>query len=389
MLQSALGEYLIPLKSPASDEVKSAFERALELGQRLGDFDQLFRAVFGLQFFYSLRQELKTAREIGERQLMFAERTQDPSKRAAACGALATTMLMCGEFETVLELCERGLAAAATADSSKLSIGNPRTLMLSLSASSLLILGYPARALERSRAALAAGEAVGPYSHAMALNYAGQLRIRLCDFERALEYADALAALANDKGFPVWRAQATYLRGSALAESGQPEEGLTLLRASAAAYESTGAVAGIWRLDGADALGKAGRAEEGLELLARLRETAERDGIELIASGIARVHAALILRTGVPDADAAAEESLRDAIAIARRQRAKLFELRAAVELARLLAARGHHAEAHAALAPSYAAFADGFDFLYLTDARALLAEIAEKTGQAESRVTS
>jgi class 3 adenylate cyclase/tetratricopeptide (TPR) repeat protein len=384
-LQSFLGECLIPLRSPASVEVKDAFDRARELSQRLGDLDSLFWVLFGLQFFYSLRHDLTTAQGLGERQLIMAERAGDPAMRAAACGALATTMLMLGEFETTIDLCERGLAAAAQtrADVPVSSIGNPRPLMLSLAASSLMILGYPARAIERSRAALAEGEAAGPYSHALALNYAGQLRIRLCDFDGALEFADALAALARDKGFPVWEAQAIYLRGSALIELGRAEEGMTLLRASGAAYESTGAVAGIWRLDAAEALGKLGRADEALELLEQVRETAGRSGIGLIASGVLRVRAGLILRKGGADADDAAEKLLREAIAIARRQRARLFELRAAIELAKLLSQHGRLTEAQAELAPACAAFTDGFDFPYLKQARALLGVGEEKAGEA------
>lgn len=384
-LQSLLGECLIPLKSPASVEVKDAFDRARELSRRLGDPDSLFWALFGLQFFYSLRHDLTTARELGERQLMMAERAGNAEMRAAACGALATTMLMLGEFATTLDLCERGLAALAeTKGGDQMpSIGNPGRLMLSLAGSSLLILGYPARAIERSREALAAGAAAGPYSHAMALNYAGQLRIRLCDFDRALEYADALIALAGDKGFPVWEAQAIYLRGSALIELGRAEEGLELLRASGAAYESTGAVAGIWRLDAAEALGKLGRPAEGLELLDQVRETSARSGIGLIASGLSRVRAGLILRQGGTGAKDTAEKLLREALGIARGQGARLFELRAALELAKLLSEHGRHAEARAELTPVYAAFNDGFDFPYLYEARALLGGSEEKTGRA------
>jgi predicted ATPase len=57
-----------------------------------------------------------------------------------------------------------------------------------------------------------------------------------------------------------------------------------------------------------------------------------------------------------------AEESLRQALDIARRQEAKSLELRAAMSLARLWQRQGKCAAAHALLAPIYGWFTEGFD---------------------------
>jgi adenylate cyclase len=95
------------------------------------------------------------------------------------------------------------------------------------------------------------------------------------------------------------------------------------------------------------------------------------------------VQAGLVLGRGGPGANEEAETLLRDALAIARRQHARLFELRAAIELAKLLLEQSRDAEARAELAPAYAAFTDGCDFLYLKQARALLGGSAEEAGAA------
>ena len=67
----------------------------------------------------------------------------------------------------------------------------------------------------------------------------------------------------------------------------------------------------------------------------------------------------------------------RKAIFVAAAQSAKLFELRASVSYARLLAGQGKRDEAHHALNPIYAWFSEGFDIPDLINARELLTEIA------------
>ena len=74
---------------------------------------------------------------------------------------------------------------------------------------------------------------------------------------------------------------------------------------------------------------------------------------------------------------AAAEDSLRRALAIARRQTARLFELRAATSLARLWRDQGKRTEARDLLTPIYGWFTEGFDTPVLQDAKALLDELA------------
>jgi predicted ATPase len=75
----------------------------------------------------------------------------------------------------------------------------------------------------------------------------------------------------------------------------------------------------------------------------------------------------------------AAEELYRKALSIAREQGAKMWELRAAVSLARLRIERGHRAEARDLLAPVYSWFTEGFDTPDLKDAKALLDELGEE----------
>jgi predicted ATPase len=94
----------------------------------------------------------------------------------------------------------------------------------------------------------------------------------------------------------------------------------------------------------------------------------------MIAAETLRVRGELLKLTGDRDA---AEAGFRNAIALAQRQRAKLFELRAATSLARLWRDQGKHADAQALLAPVYNWFTEGFDAPDLIEAKALLHELA------------
>ena len=82
------------------------------------------------------------------------------------------------------------------------------------------------------------------------------------------------------------------------------------------------------------------------------------------------------VRGTLAESEKDAEASFVEAIAIARRQGAKSFELRAATHLSRLWARQGKTREAHALLAEAYAWFTEGFDTADLEDAKALLEEL-------------
>ena len=114
----------------------------------------------------------------------------------------------------------------------------------------------------------------------------------------------------------------------------------------------------------------AGQIEEALTLLDEALQIAERTGERWFAAELNRHKGQMLLRQGHSEA---AEELYRKALSIAEEQEAKLWELRAAVSLARLRRDQGRHAEARDLLAPVYGWFTEGFDTPDLKDAKALL----------------
>jgi predicted ATPase len=125
----------------------------------------------------------------------------------------------------------------------------------------------------------------------------------------------------------------------------------------------------------ADAYGRADQAAIGLSLLADALGGVEQTGVRWIEAELHRLQGELRLALPEPDHPAAEACFLR-AMAIAREQQAKLWELRAATSVGRLWAEQGRRAEAQDLLAPVYGWFTDGFDTPDLKDAKALLDEL-------------
>jgi predicted ATPase len=159
---------------------------------------------------------------------------------------------------------------------------------------------------------------------------------------------------------------------------GQREAGLVLLHQGLAAVVATGQELSrpLYLVPLAEVAGHAGQVEEGLRLLTEALVSLEISGRGDLLVEAHRLQGELLLRQAVPDATQA-EACFQQALALARRQRAKSWELRAAMSLSRLWQQQGKRAAARELLAPIYGWFTEGFDTADLQDAKALLAELA------------
>jgi predicted ATPase len=240
----------------------------------------------------------------------------------------------------------------------------------------LFCLGFPGQALVQSNAAI--GEArrlAHPASFATSVSLGAALLSLDGDNSVLGEWADQLVAVATEQGFAYWRAAGTALRGWVNVKNGDFAEGISLLRSASRAYRATGAEAWLpyWLSLLARACEIAGQVKEAVTLLNDALQIVERTGERWLAAELNRHKGQLLLRQGHPEA---AEELYRKALGIAQEQAAKLWELRAAVSLARLRRDQGRHAEARDLLAPVYGWFTEGFDTPDLKEAKALLDEL-------------
>ena len=165
-------------------------------------------------------------------------------------------------------------------------------------------------------------------------------------------------------------------RGRALTALGQAQEGLALITKGLSMYRATGAVLYTPSMltSAAEAYARLGQPVESLNCLAEAAQIIESTDQRIAEADVYRVRGDLLNATGD---QAAAEQSYQQALLVARRQSAKLFELRAAASLARLWRDQGKRAEAHDLLAPVYGWFSEGFDTPVLKEAKALLDELS------------
>jgi predicted ATPase len=207
------------------------------------------------------------------------------------------------------------------------------------------------------------------------LGYGAILRSLIGDNAALGQRADELAAVATEQGFAFWRATATIFRGWVKFNNGDLTQGTSLLRSGLAAYCATGAELFVPYYNAllANACEIAGQVEEASTLLDDASQIVERTGEHWLVAELYRQKGELLLRQGHSEA---AEELYRKALSIAEEQGAKLWELRAAVSLARLCRDQGHRAEARDLLVPVYGWFTEGFDTADLKEANGLLDEL-------------
>jgi predicted ATPase len=192
------------------------------------------------------------------------------------------------------------------------------------------------------------------------------------------ERAEATISLAQEQGFPFWRAVSAMLHGWALALQGQAQEGIEQINQSMMDYRATEAKIALSHYLAllAEVYGTMEQPEAGLAALAEALTLADTTGERWYEPELYRLKGKLLLQQN-SDNQADAETCFQQAIAIAQNQQAKSFELRAATSLAHLWQQQGKRQEAHDLLAPVYGWFTEGFDTADLQEAQALLDALA------------
>lgn len=186
------------------------------------------------------------------------------------------------------------------------------------------------------------------------------------------ERAGQLTAVANEQNFPLYRMLGTIYRGWVKVNTGDLQGGISLLRSGSSAYTATGAQSRISYHVAllAQACEIAGQVEEALVQVDDAFLLAEAVGERWFMEELYRHKGRLMLQRGDTEA---AEALYREALTIAKEQEAKLWELRAAVNLAGLMRDQGRRSEAQNLLGALYGWFTEGFNTQDLKGAKALL----------------
>ena len=114
LFQTTLGVALIATRGYAAPEVGTAYTRARELCQQLGETPQLVPVLGGLWQFYLMRAEYQTACELGELLLTLAQNMRDPAVFVMAHDALGQSFFCLGELDRAHTHLEQSHRSAMT-----------------------------------------------------------------------------------------------------------------------------------------------------------------------------------------------------------------------------------------------------------------------------------
>jgi predicted ATPase len=250
--------------------------------------------------------------------------------------------------------------------------------VLSYRSLALWLLGYPKRALADSDHALKDAHEIGQAATLMyALTITSLTQICCGNYVAANAQSDEAVALADEKGALLWKAIGTIHQGCVLTLTGNVSNAVQMITAGIAAHRSTGSTLWIpWFLSYlARAYAEVEQFEEAWHSIGEAMMAVETTKETWFEAEVHRMAGEIALKSREPDA-AKAEIYFERALAVARQQQAKSWELRGAMSMARLWRDQGKTKQARELLAPVYGWFTEGLDTRDLKEAKALLDEL-------------
>lgn len=381
-VQSSLGMALQAHLGYAAPEVDRAYAKARELCIRSGDSAELLSVLRGLHLFYNVRADYETGMQISRQMLDLAERDSNPGNLLEAHLALGLTSLYRGEFPASRDHLGAGIGLYEERGSSFPSfmyVGHSVAICQSYLARTLWFLGQIEEAERLSLASIELARSFAlPVTIAQALCMHALLFHVRRDARTTFEWAQQSCDYSREHGFPYWLSLAELLKAWAIAEEGNLEEGLAEFRRGLESYLATGAKIGLsWFLAVlAQMLASSGQIAEGLNRLAEASVHVQATGERYYASEIERLKGELLMMRD-PASHAEAEACFQHALAIARAQEAKSWELRAATSMARLWSMEGRFAAAHSLLQPVCEAFSEESNDTDVRDAQQMIDQLA------------
>ena len=332
-----------------------------------------------------VRAELGLCPALAAEAVALAERADDPGMLMEALFLPAVTSVCRGEFAAAQAHCTRALElddrdrtrswAAVTGQDS----GVGHRLFLAIA---MWHLGQPDQALRISQEAVALARAIGqPFTLAFALEHCAALCLQCRLAAEARAVAEEEIAIATEQGFRALAGHGQPVQDRLPGPRGALGRGAPPVRARAQRLSRHGHGLGVTLHLGflGTAYTQAGRFDDGARALDEALALAEKTEERFYEPELHRLRGELHLAE--TNDQAAAEACFRTAIATARRQPSRAWELRATTSLARLWQRQGRRDEARAALAAVYGSYTEGFTTPDLMDARALLESLAEPVG--------
>jgi predicted ATPase len=366
----------------ASPQVADAYSRARELARQVGAPDQAYVATWGLWLSHQQRGRLSQARRLADEVLGLASARDDPDLLLQAHHAAWTTLFFQDNLQTCLEHTERGIALydinRHRGHALRFGGHDPGSCARSTGALALCLCGYPDKAVERSREAIALARRLElPGSISSDLIFDAMLHQYRREPNAVAKRLDELAIVCAEHGILHYEGSTAILRGWTDVTRGMVEQGLAELQRGLAIHNRS--PVGLRKAYYAALLVEAhlrrGDVESGLAQIEESLTRVDDIGDHHWRPELLRLRGELLSLAPSGDQEPA-KKAFQEALACAREQKCRLLELRAALSLGRLWTIRGGSQQAQELLAPIYAEYTEGFDTADLKDAKAFLEEI-------------
>jgi predicted ATPase len=388
-LQVALANALMHVKGYAGQKTKLAVERArllIEQAEALGeppeDPLQLFSVLYGFWVAKLIDFNGDACRDLAAQFLTLAEKQRATAPLMIGRRLMGTALHQTGDLATGRTHYDQALALYDPGEHRQLATRfgqDLRVSILSFRSQALWTLGFPEAALADADRALKDAREIGQAATLMYALCVPTFTLMFCgNYATAKVAIDELIALADEKGSLGWQPVAILQKGWVLALTGKASEAVHALTTGVRRSRSGGTT--LWlplflpylALSYLE-LGRVDLARQYIDEAISAVQTSQERWSE---AEINRIAGEIAVKSPEPDA-AKAEAYFARALAVARHQQAKSWELRAAMSLARLWRNRGKVQQARELLAPVYGWFTEGFDTRDLKEAKALLEELA------------
>src|SRR5271166_6495647 len=382
-LRVAYGNALIAARGYGAPETTEAFARARESAHGEKDAPQRLAVDYGLWAGSYTRGELSSMRAQAAAFLSEVEASPDSPEACVAHRTAGITHWFAGEYREARDQFERALALFQPGRDDDLAFrfgADPGVAAMLYLAIALWPLGDVARAISlivHMQTRMANLTHVG--THAYGKMHAAMFELMRGDHARAATSAFDLARLAQDHDLNMWRAYGVFLQGWATAASGAPGDGLEEMRRGAEQLREQNVpnFDGLFKVALAEAEDRAGDSDRAVAILDEALATCDRMGHRAFEVELHRARGEILVKRDAAS-PAPAEDALLTAIAVAKQQATRSFELRAALSLAKLYQSTGRPADAHAVLAPALEGFARTLEMPEIAEAEALLAALSQ-----------
>jgi len=387
-MHMAMGLAMMAAKGFSAPEAQRAFSAARGLADALGDKTQLFNAMRGESAYVtisgSLRDAEKLARNCQTLGLELAEASGDSAFIVEAHHQFWGIKFYLGEYNASEFHANKALALYDPDQHHHVvytSAGHdPGVCCRTHSSWILCMRGHADQAVERMQSTIPLAERImHPISLAQAQIGFSFVYLLRREPDKARSWAQKAIALCTEFVMPLLRAQARVFLGSALAEEGDLDEGIRLMREGIAGIIGTGADMGManYLCMLAQACGRSGEVDEAVAIIDRGLDNLTKLDSTYQLPELLRTKGELLSK--LDPSDEAIEDCFRRSLTVARGQGTKMSELRTALRLAHRYAVSGRENGARDILAPIHASFSEGFSTPDLVEASNLLRGLAHR----------